>query len=283
MNSSILALLAAAYQGEFDNIIDMLDGERIERIDAINGTRFHVGEVHGQPIVVFMTGIGLTNAAMTTQLALSRYPTARLLFSGVAGGLDPTLRKGDITVPAKWHFYEFGGRFTANPSAPRGYDIPEFMAPNLGSGHFGNFFPYPMSVLKTGVETPEPTNFFEADPGLLAAIDTAAKSLRLVNAHGEPAKVLVGTVGGSGMAFNDDRAFGAFIRKTWGTASVDMESAAIAQVCWSNAVPFVQIRGISDLAGNGQPDEFYAFKSVAEKNAAKLLNAVLAARTVELK
>jgi|GEM_PF-2239828 len=40
-------------------------------------------------------------------------------------------------------------------------------------------------------------------------------------AHGEPARVLIRQVGGSGMAFNDDRDFGRFIRKTWGTASMD--------------------------------------------------------------
>jgi len=52
----------------------MLDGERIDRVDEFNGTRFQVGALHGYPIVVFMTGTGLTKAAMTTQRALNHYP-----------------------------------------------------------------------------------------------------------------------------------------------------------------------------------------------------------------
>ncbi len=271
-------LVAAAYQGEFDNIMEMLDAERIDRVEEFNGTRFHVGSVHGYPIVVFMTGIGLTNAAMTTQLALNHYPAKRLLFSGVAGGLDPSLKKGDINVPSKWHFYEFGGRFTANPSAPRGHDIPAFLQKYADVGHFGNFFPYPMSVVRSGLDAPQALTFFEADPEMLRVVALVAQQSSFVNAHGDPARVLIGQTGGSGMAFNDDRQFSRFIRKTWGTVSVDMESAAIAQVCWVNQLPFLQIRGISDLVGNGSPNEFHEFKVVAEKNAARLLNLVLAAR-----
>jgi len=61
-------------QGKFDSILEMLDGERIDRVDEFNGTRFQVGALHGYPIVVFMTGTGLTKAAMTTQRALYHYP-----------------------------------------------------------------------------------------------------------------------------------------------------------------------------------------------------------------
>ncbi|MFV8816960.1 5'-methylthioadenosine/S-adenosylhomocysteine nucleosidase [Haliea sp. E17] len=268
--------LVAAYQGEFDNILAGLDGEVIDRVETHNGVEFHIGRVHGQDIVVFKTGIGLTNAAMTTQLAFDHYPIRHLLFSGVAGGLDPSLHKGDLSVPLKWHYYEYGGRFSRDAGTSEGYRIPPFMRARISAVHYGGFFPYAMRTLREGETQPVEQDFYLMDADLVALVGDSAEGLGLVNAEGASAKVLVGSVGTSGMAFNDDADLAAFIRDTWGSASVDMESAAIAQVCWANRASCAQIRAISDVVGNDNPNEFYEFKAAAEMNAGKLLNAVLA-------
>ncbi len=270
--------LAAAYQGEFDNILAGLDGETIDHVETVNGVDFHVGRVHGHDIVVFRTGVGLTNAAMTTQLAFDHFPIRHLLFSGVAGGLDPSLHKGDLNVPLKWHYYEFGGRFSRDPDSSTGYRVPSFLEGEMGEKHvhYGNLFPWGMATIREGETAPVRQEFYLMDAGLISLIGETAGQLDLVNADGEPAKVLSGGVGTSGMAFNDDADLAAFIRKTWGSASVDMESAAIAQVCWANHASCAQIRAISDVVGNDNPNEFHEFKAVAEQNAGRLLDAVLA-------
>ena len=61
------------------------------------------------------------------QMALSQFKIERLLFSGVAGGVDPSLSKGDIVLADRWMIYGYGATFTADPEAERGAHIPEFL------------------------------------------------------------------------------------------------------------------------------------------------------------
>jgi len=267
--------LVAAYQGEFDNILEMLEGEEIERVEYHNGVAFHIGKINDYPIIIFQTGIGLTNAAITTQLAFSQYPIKQLLFSGVAGGLDPRLEKGDISLPSSWVIYGFGAQFTKDPEAERGAKIPEFMLSWINENQYQNYFPFNMMVLKEGAKTPVPMESFPSDPELDAIFREVAANANLVDAKGDDATILLDSVGGSGLTFNDDADYSQFLRKTWNIGSVDMESAVIAQTCFANSVPCMQIRGISDVVGNENSNEFSEFKHVAEKNAARFLNMVM--------
>jgi adenosylhomocysteine nucleosidase len=57
-----------------------------------------------------------------------------------------------------------------------------------------------------------------------------------------------------------------------------MESAATALVAYSNGVPFIAFRSLSDLAGGGGGEnEVGTFMKIAADNAAKVLLAFLAA------
>ena len=267
--------ITAAYPGEMNAIIEGLDESEVAQKQRINGTLFITGKVNGHPVVIFETGIGLTNAAMTTQLALERFDIGRLLFAGVAGGLDPGLTKGDVAIPASWHYYEYGARFSPDPSNPNHYHIPSFMKERVSEAHHGNFFPYAMRVTRAGETETALVSMFPMDEQLLAVAKATATKTELMNAAGKPAKVSVGGVGGSGLAFNDDRDFSAFVVESWGTGTVDMESAAIAHVCWTNRLPCLQIRSVSDLVGNENPNEFEEFRGFAEHNAGKLVVAIL--------
>jgi nucleoside phosphorylase len=42
---------------------------------------------------------------MTTQLALDRFTIDKIVFSGIAGGVDPKLTIGDVVVPDAWSEY----------------------------------------------------------------------------------------------------------------------------------------------------------------------------------
>lgn len=53
--------------------------------------------------------------------------------------------------------------------------------------------------------------------------------------------------------------------------AVEMEGAAIAQVCHQFNIPFVIIRALSDIAGKESPVSFEQFLPVAANNAAKLI------------
>jgi adenosylhomocysteine nucleosidase len=123
---------------------------------------------------------------------------------------------------------------------------------------------------------------FDADADLLRVVEKAIEGLRqgspkaLLNAQGKPAIVKIGGTGVAGPVFMDNAEYRKFVYKTWQADSLDMESTAVAHVCWSNNVPFVIIRALSDLAGGQEGEnDFSEFAKNAEKNAAQVMAALL--------
>ena len=47
-------------------------------------------------MVLFLSGVSMVNAAMNSQLALERFDVTGIVFSGIACGVDPSLRIGDV-------------------------------------------------------------------------------------------------------------------------------------------------------------------------------------------
>ncbi|WP_341667812.1 5'-methylthioadenosine/adenosylhomocysteine nucleosidase [Alcaligenes sp. SDU_A2] len=68
-----------------------------------------------------------------------------------------------------------------------------------------------------------------------------------------------------------------WLTQTFGALACEMESAAIAQVCYLNALPFVCIRSISDNANQGAHMDFDTFLPIAVNNASALLHAMVPA------
>lgn len=58
---------------------------------------YYEGSLHGVEVVYCKSGVGKVNAAMCTQVLLS-FDVDCVLFTGVAGALDPSLNVGDIVI-----------------------------------------------------------------------------------------------------------------------------------------------------------------------------------------
>lgn len=69
---------------------------------TINGQVLMTGTIAGKPVVLMQSGVSMVNAAMNTQLVLDRFTVRRIVFSGIAGGVDPALSIGDVVVPEDW-------------------------------------------------------------------------------------------------------------------------------------------------------------------------------------
>jgi adenosylhomocysteine nucleosidase len=74
-------------------------------VHVINGVDFVAGALQGQYVVLFLSGISVVNAAMTVQLALGHFTIDRIIFSGIAGGVDPSLHIGDVVIADRWRQY----------------------------------------------------------------------------------------------------------------------------------------------------------------------------------
>src|SRR6185437_8522159 len=68
------------------------------RSENVAHTVFDSGTIDGHDVVLAGSGMGKVNAALVTTLLADRFACRTIVFTGVAGGLDPRLAIGDIVV-----------------------------------------------------------------------------------------------------------------------------------------------------------------------------------------
>ncbi|AQR76409.1 5'-methylthioadenosine/adenosylhomocysteine nucleosidase [Paenibacillus larvae] len=65
---------------------------------TIAGIEYREGSLYGKAVVLCMSGVGKVNAAVCTQILVDRFQADTVIFTGVAGALDPELTIGDIVI-----------------------------------------------------------------------------------------------------------------------------------------------------------------------------------------
>lgn len=241
---------------------------------SVNGVEFVTGTLAGRKIVLFQTGISMVNAAMNAQLLLERFDVTGMVMSGIAGGVDPALQIGDVTVASRWGQYleavfarQVDGKYEPPPWA-------KLQFPNDG-------MIFPNDVIVRNAKGMERRFWFDVDAGMLAAANKiGAIEFKRCTAEqaclpGTP-RLVVGGNGVSGQAFVDNAPFRQYVFKTFNAQVLDMESAAVATVAYANGVPFIAFRSLSDLAG-GQAghNEIRTFFQLASDNSAAVVRRFL--------
>jgi adenosylhomocysteine nucleosidase len=253
---------------------------RDARVHVLNGVEFTTGVLESHPVVLLLSGISMVNASMNTQLLFDHFHVTRLVFSGIAGGVNPDLHIGDVSVPARWGQYlevvmmreSASGQYQAPASKGRFEFAP-----------FGMMQPRDVRVRRPGQTAFTEKFWFDADPRMLAVargiqdVALAACDARQRCVAHVP-RLVVGGNGVSGQAFVDNAAFREYAYRTFHANVLDMESAACAMVAYGNDVPFIAFRSLSDLAGGGPGEnEMPVFLHIAAGNAAHVLLAFLKA------
>ena len=278
LDSTPRIAVISAFQPE---LVLLLSRVEQPRKHVVNGVEFTTGTLQGKPVVVFLSGISMTNAAMTTQLALDRFRVTHIVVSGIAGGVNPGLHVGDVTVAARWGQYL--EVLAARETAPGRYQPPGWMR-DATLPNFGLWHPRPVEVRSAGRTGSERKFWFDADPAMLQVAQGLRGKVTLQRCDadkrclGRTPEVVPGGNGVSGSAFVDNAAFREYSFKTFQANVLDMETAAIAHVAYANNVPYVAFRSLSDLAGGGEGEnEMGTFLKIAADNSARVLLAFLAA------
>ena len=192
------------------------------------------------PVVAVLSGIGKVAAAMTTTLLLQQFGVSRVVFTGTAGALSDGLRVGDVVVADGLLQHDMD----ASPLFPR-YEIP---------------------LLGTACFRPDPA----LSSILLAAAAALVRDLHVPTPDGIDAATLRkfgihdprvhrGLVV-SGDRFIASREERARLRNAIPAAmAVEMEGAALAQVCHAFGAAFAVLRVISDSASDAAQVDFDAF------------------------
>jgi adenosylhomocysteine nucleosidase len=200
-------------------------------LTEIGGRDYVSGGLGEEEVVVAISGFGKVAAASTVTTMLDHFDTDSILFTGVAGALDPAVKRGDIVVADELIQHDFD----ASPIVPR------FVIPSLQ------------------------VDRIRADR---AWTDRAAAAATGVGAAVHRGLVL------SGDRFISTNAARAELRSLFPDAlAVEMEGAAVAQVCAERKIPFAVVRAISDTADDDAATDFLEF---VEQQAAPLLVEIVA-------
>jgi adenosylhomocysteine nucleosidase len=226
-----LGILAALPQ-ELGDLIEAMRAESGVRTVTHGQRDYHIGTVHGTPCVVTLARVGKVAAAATVSALIHAFDVEAVVFTGVAGGVGSDVRVGDVVVASTLMQHDID----ASPLFPR------FEVPLLGMTRFA------------------------ADTALADRLAAACE--RFVAEEGAACAARFGTHAPCvhrGLIVSGDQfvasatAVNALRDALPDALAVEMEGAAIAQVCYEYGVPCAVVRTISDTADDHAPVSFVSF------------------------
>jgi adenosylhomocysteine nucleosidase len=201
---------------------------------AIGNREFICGTLDEVPVVFVLSGIGKVAAAATAALLIERFHVEEIFFTGVAGGGAATAI-GDLVIGTSFVQHDLN----LQPIFPRYYiyslqqERIDADAEQCARAYKAaeKFFAQGIAFPELGIDYPRihrgpivTGDQFISDPKIVAAIDAATRSLL-----------------------------------PEGFCALEMEGAAVAQVCRELGVPCTVIRAISDKADRHAAVDFTAF------------------------
>ena len=195
------------------------------------GLRIVGGEYHGFEIVATTAGMGTVNAAAAAQHLISAHGANAIIFSGIAGGLNPALHIGDVVIGEHLRYLDTDTALIAE-SAP---GLEEFSSSDF--------------LVELAEQTLRAHGFVDAalseGDAAIARAEADATLFRRNNTDSEPQRFLRGTIATGDRFVSGAEAKAAAIAATQGDC-VEMEGAAIAHVAAKNGIDCLVLRAISD-------------------------------------
>ncbi|OGG28142.1 hypothetical protein A3A64_03145 [Candidatus Gottesmanbacteria bacterium RIFCSPLOWO2_01_FULL_48_11] len=197
------------------------------------------GTLFGKKVVATITGLGKVSAAITSQQLISAYHPQAIILTGAAGGLAPDLSVGDVVV--------------SRDCLQHDVDI--------------RTFGFPRGTLAITMEESMIWRILKADERLRKlALSTKGTKHRI-----REGRILTGDQFFTTAHRTDFQ----YLTDELNGDAIDMEGAAVAQVCYANKVPFVIIRTISDKANDTATQDFSKVKTTITHNSLAVIKSIL--------
>ena len=243
---AVIGIMSAMHEELAAVLAEMPDEQRVQ----VAGRDFWVGHWQGHSVVAVLSRIGKVAAATTATVLLERFEVDTLVFTGVAGGLGCGVRVGDVVVTDGLVQHDMD----ASPLFPR-HEVPLY-----GRARFE-------ADADLAVQLAQASEQVLADAALHLGVGTLAEfQLHAPRVH-------------QGLVISGDRfvstsAESYALRQALPEAlAVEMEGAAVAQVCHDYGVPFAAVRTISDRADDKAHTDFQRFiREVASRYSLAILS-----------
>ena len=216
--------IIAAMDSELRDLSSALEHERKEKIA---GRAIHYGRLEGQPVALVLCGCGKVNSALSATLLACHAKVDKILVTGISGALAEGLKVGDVLIGDSFVQHDMDTR----PLFPL-HEIP-----------FEGF------------------SLIESDPELRHLLAGAARSMVATSRPPglEKAEVFEGLVISGDQFLSSNEARNRVLESLPKASCVDMESAAVAQVCRAADLPLGVMRVISDNADGSAHIDFAKF------------------------
>lgn len=220
-----------------EEIESLLGHARVLGETLSGGRRFVEGELFGHRCAMVFSRWGKVAAASTATQLIVRHGVTRVVFSGIAGALDPALRIGDVVVARSLVHHDLD----ASPFFPPG-EIPLLNASGLMTD------PAMTNSLLSASHA-----FLREAPGLWEKYSGDASW------YEDPRGAVIGDLASGDQLVTTvaqrSRITGLFPS----VLAVEMEGAAVAQVCHEHSVAFACVRAISDTADHASHSDLRPF------------------------
>lgn len=233
---------------EIDSITQLLKEER--RV-TMGMRTYSIGKIGGITTVVVFSRWGKVAAATTVTNLILEFKVTEVIFTGVAGAIAPQLRIGDIVLGRRLIQHDMDAR----PIMQR-FEIPLL----------GNIF-FESHNDRLDVAT-KAINYLLEKNHLHAAI--GADELNEFDIRSP--RLLVGDIASGDKFFSNSRDKEELLADIPTVLCVEMEGAAVAQVCHEYNIPYTVIRTVSDTADEGSHIDFSAFiKNISSKYSLEII------------
>jgi len=199
-------------------------------IQTYGGRQFHTGYIGNQKVVLVFSRWGKVAAAATVTALIHQFNIDALIFTGVAGAAHHSVKIGDIVIGKAFVQHDLDAR----PLMPK-HEIPL-----LGLSY---------------IQAED-----EINNHLKAAVEIFLKEKNNSISHtAEKASWHIGNIASGDIFVHTLEQKNNAIQGLDNVFCIEMEGAAVAQVCYEYSVPFAVMRIISDNADGGSPQDFDDF------------------------
>ena len=238
--------IISAMQEEMQTLLDNLQ----EPVATTKGMRtYYHGKLFNVDIVLVFSRWGKVASATTATQLINDYAVDEIIFTGVAGAISKEVHIGDIIIGK--HLYQHD--VDASPL------FKKFEVPLLHKIYFETSLSHREKLYQaTRVFINSYNDFIHAEK---------AHSFQIIDP-----KVIVGDIASGDQFLSDTNATESLSSELPTVLCVEMEGAAVAQVCFEYNTPFSIIRIISDKANDNAHIDFPLFaKEVASHYALGIL------------
>jgi adenosylhomocysteine nucleosidase len=226
--------IIGAMPQEIEGVLELLESKE-QRI--IGGRTYYTGRIDRKEVVVVFSHWGKVAAAITATTLIQVLGINKLIFTGVAGGISPDLRIGDIVLGDELIHHDFD----ASPIAPR------FEIPLVGKSRI----PADTVLNELAMEA--------IDRFLSNRATKLAQGLQTYSENRTKPALFRGLIASGDQFFSSHEQRERLRGDLPDVLCVEMEGAAVAQVCYESDIPFCVIRTISDSADDRSPADFQDF------------------------